>query len=112
MTFGELSRCWPIRQANELLGQRTTIMKIGILGVGHIGKTLAQRLAQGGHEVKVANSRGPHTIAQDVLAFGAKAVTTEEALTDVDAIILSIPLGRIRDVAPLVAKLPEEEVVI
>lgn len=87
-------------------------MKIGILGVGHIGKTLAQRLAQAGHKVKVANSRGPHTIAQDVLAFGAQAVTTEEALTDVDAVILSIPLGRIRDVAPLIAALPGETVVI
>nr|MBF0683708.1 NAD(P)-binding domain-containing protein [Pseudomonas sp.] len=69
-------------------------MKIGILGAGHIGKTLAQRLAQAGHDVKVANSRGPDTIAQDVLATGARAVTTEEALADVDAVILSIPLGR------------------
>jgi predicted dinucleotide-binding enzyme len=46
--------------------QGTTLMKIGILGVGHIGKTLAQWLAEAGHNVKVANSRGPHTIAQDV----------------------------------------------
>lgn len=87
-------------------------MKIGILGVGHIGKTLAQRLAQVGHSVKVANSRGPDTIALDVLAYGAKAVTTEEALTDVDVAILSIPLNRIADVTPLVAKLPQETVVI
>src|SRR5688572_25694108 len=87
-------------------------MKIAILGVGHIGKTLAQRLAQAGHNVKAANSRGPHSIAQDVLAFGARAVTTEEALADVEAVILSIPLGRIRDVAPLVASLPEDVAVI
>jgi len=87
-------------------------MKIGILGVGHIGKTLAQRLAQAGHSVKVANSRGPDTIAQDVLATGARAVTTEEALADVEVVILSIPLGRIPGVASLIAKLPEETVVI
>ena len=37
-------------------------MKIGILGSGHIGKTLALKLAAAGHEVKVANSRGPDTI--------------------------------------------------
>lgn len=78
-------------------------MKICILGVGHIGKTLAQRLAQAGHSVKVANSRGSDTIAQDVLATGAKAVTTKEALTDVEVVILSIPLGRIPGVAPLIA---------
>ena len=87
-------------------------MKIGILGVGHIGKTLAQRLAQAGHSVKVANSRGPHTIAQDVLSTGAQAVTTEEALVGVDVAILSIPLNRISDVAPLIAELPKETVVI
>ena len=87
-------------------------MKIGILGVGHIGKTLAQRLAQAGHDVKVANSRGPQTIEQDVLATGARASTIEDALIDVDAAILSIPLGRIPGVAPLIAKLSEETVVI
>lgn len=87
-------------------------MKIGILGVGHIGKTLAQRLAQAGHDVKVANSRGPETIDRDVLAFGARAVRTEEALVDVDAVILSIPLKRIADVAPWVAELPDDTVVI
>jgi 8-hydroxy-5-deazaflavin:NADPH oxidoreductase len=87
-------------------------MKVGILGVGHIGKTLAQRLPQAGHSVKVANSRGPETIEADVLATGARAVTTQEALADVDVVILSIPLNRIGDIAPLVAKLPDETVVI
>jgi predicted dinucleotide-binding enzyme len=37
-------------------------MKMGILSVGHIGKTLARKLAAAGHHVKVANSRGPETI--------------------------------------------------
>ena len=87
-------------------------MKIGILGVGHIGKTLAQRLAHADHNVKVANSRGPATIAQEVLVSGAKAVMTEEALTDVEVVILSIPLNGIPKVAPLIARLPDETVVI
>jgi predicted dinucleotide-binding enzyme len=87
-------------------------MKIGILGVGHIGKTIAQRLPEAGHSVKVANSRGPDTIGEDVLATGARAVTAEEALTDVDVVILSIPMKRIGHVAPLIAKLPDDTVVI
>lgn len=37
-------------------------MKIGILGAGHIGATLVTRLSAAGHDVKVANSRGPETI--------------------------------------------------
>lgn len=87
-------------------------MKIGILGTGHIGKTLVKRLSAAGHEVKVANSRGPESIEADLLASGARAVTKEEALTDVEAVILSIPLNRIPEIAPLVARLPEETVVI
>lgn len=86
--------------------------KIGILGVGHIGKTLARKLSAAGHDVKVANSRGPETIDSDVLAFGAKAVDTAGALKDVEAVILSIPLNRIASVAPLLASLPRETTVI
>jgi len=87
-------------------------MKIGILGTGHIGKTLVMRLSQAGHEVKVANSRGPATIEKELLSFGACAVTTENALIDVDAVILSIPLNRIPGIASLVARLPEETAVV
>jgi hypothetical protein len=87
-------------------------MKIGILGTGHIGKTLVQRLSAAGHDVKVANSRGPHTIEADVLASGGRAVTVAEAVMDVDVVILSIPLNRLPEVAPLIASLPAETVVI
>jgi predicted dinucleotide-binding enzyme len=88
------------------------MMKIGILGVGHIGKTLARKLAAAGHEVKVANSRGPETIAADALTTGARAVTASQAVENVDVVILSIPLNRLSDVAPLIAKLPAETVVM
>jgi predicted dinucleotide-binding enzyme len=87
-------------------------MKIGILGTGHIGKTLARKLSAAGHDVKVANSRGPETIEADVLVFGARAVSTAQAVEDVDAVILSIPLNRIPTIAPLIANLPAETVVI
>jgi predicted dinucleotide-binding enzyme len=87
-------------------------MKIGILGVGHIGKTLTRKLSAAGHGVKVANSRGPETIEADVLASGARGVTTAQAVEDVDVVILSIPLNRLPAVAPLIAKLPAETVVM
>jgi len=70
-------------------------MKIGILGVGHIGKTLVQKLSAAGHDVKVANSRGPDTIGADVLAFGGRAVTAAEAVADVDVVILSYPFRKV-----------------
>src|SRR5829696_8334104 len=87
-------------------------MKIGILGVGHIGKTLALKLSAAGHDVKVANSRGPETIGADVLASGARALSAAEAVEGVDVVILSIPLNRLPAVAPLIAEVPAETVVI
>ena len=47
-------------------------MKIGILGTGFMGRLLARKLAAARHDVKVANSRGPETIAADVLETGAR----------------------------------------
>jgi 8-hydroxy-5-deazaflavin:NADPH oxidoreductase len=87
-------------------------MKIGILGAGHIGKTLARKLAAAGHHVKVANSRGPETIEAEALSSGAHAVVTAEAVQDVDVVILSIPLNRIPPIASLVGNLPAEIVII
>ena len=54
----------------------------------------------------------PETIDTELLSSGAHAVTTEEALSDVEVVILSIPLNRIPGAAPRVARLPEETVVI
>lgn len=87
-------------------------MKIGILGTGHIGKTLVLSLSEAGHDVKVANSRGPQSIEADMLVNGARAVTATEALTDVEVVILSIPLNRLAGVAPQIASLPAETVII
>jgi predicted dinucleotide-binding enzyme len=33
-------------------------MKIGVIGTGNIGGTLARKLSAAGHDVRVANSRG------------------------------------------------------
>jgi len=87
-------------------------MKIGILGVGHIGKTLALKLAKAGHEVAVANSRGPEHIDAEALVTGAKPVTAQQAIENKEVIILSIPFNRIPDVGPLFAAVSEETIVI
>src|SRR5918993_5762742 len=87
-------------------------MKIGIIGTGHIGKTLALKLSEAGHSVEVANSRGPETVAADILASGAAAVTSQQAVIEKDAIIISIPLYRIPEIAPLLANVANETVVI
>jgi predicted dinucleotide-binding enzyme len=87
-------------------------MKIGILGTGHIGTTLVRKLSAAGHDVKVANSRGPETIDADILKNGARAVTAADAVADVDVVILSTPLGAIPKIAPLFASVGTGTVVI
>ena len=87
-------------------------MKIGIVGVGYIGKTLTQKLSAAGHDVKVANSRGPDTIEVDALSSGARAVSAGDAVVDVDVVILSIPLNRIPEVASLFTDVSAETTVI
>jgi predicted dinucleotide-binding enzyme len=66
-------------------------MKIGIIGAGHIGGTLTRRLRALGHDVAVANSRGPQTLAALAKATGAQAVTVSEATKEKDLVIVTIP---------------------
>ncbi|KQP91992.1 NAD(P)-binding domain-containing protein [Methylobacterium sp. Leaf117] len=87
-------------------------MKIGIIGTGHIGKSLATKLGAAGHDVKVANSRGPETIGADVLSSGARAVTAQDAVAHVDVVILSTPPTGIQKIAPLIQAIPEKTVII
>lgn len=87
-------------------------MKIGILGAGTIGTTLARKLAAAGHDVKVANSRGPETIAAEVLETGARASTAQDAISNVDVAILSMPQSGFEKVRQWIAALPEQTVVI
>jgi 8-hydroxy-5-deazaflavin:NADPH oxidoreductase len=87
-------------------------MKIGIIGAGNIGATLARRLAAGGHEVKLSNSKGPSTIRDLARGIGAAAVLKEEAVQGVAAIVVAIPFGRYPDLASLFNNVPADVVVI
>lgn len=74
-------------------------MRIGIIGAGRIGATLARLLVGVGHEVAIANSRGPETLRDLVAELGsrARAVRPEEAARTGQLVIVSIPLGRYRE---------------
>lgn len=87
-------------------------MKIGIIGAGNIGATVAQKLAAVGHDVKLANSRGPETIRELAHDIGAAAVSKEQAVEDVDVIVLSIPFAKYAGLADLLNDVPTKVVVI
>src|SRR6476659_11457079 len=86
-------------------------MKIGIIGTGNIGSTLARKLTRAGHSIRIANSRGPETLKELARETGAKAMTAQEAVQDVDVVILSIPFGKLPLLKALLAGLPREVVV-
>ena len=74
-------------------------MRIGIIGAGHIGGTLARLFTRAGHEVAISNSRGPETLKDLVAELGpkARAVTSREAAAFGDVVVVSIPFGRYRE---------------
>jgi predicted dinucleotide-binding enzyme len=75
-------------------------MKIGIIGTGNIGGTLARHLARLGHDVSIANSRGPETLERLAAETGATAVTVPEAARAGDVVIVSIPEKNIMSLPP------------
>ena len=72
-------------------------MKIGIIGAGNIGGNLTRRLTALGHDVSVANSRGPETLADLAAETGATPVTVTEAARDAEVVIVTIPEGKVPD---------------
>jgi len=88
-------------------------MKIGIIGAGNIGGTLTRRLTSLGHEVKVANSRGPETLAGLAADTGATATPASEAVRDADVVIVAIPEKSIPNLpAALFDDAPDDLVVV
>jgi 8-hydroxy-5-deazaflavin:NADPH oxidoreductase len=66
-------------------------MKIGIIGAGRIGGALAKRFVELGHDVSVANSRGPETLRQLEKETHATAVTAKNAAHGQDVVVVTIP---------------------
>jgi len=67
-------------------------MKIGIIGAGEMGGTLIRQYSRAGHSVKMANSSGTEKLKNLALETGASAVTLDDVVTDVDVIVIAIPL--------------------
>jgi predicted dinucleotide-binding enzyme len=74
-------------------------VKVGIIGAGYIGGTAARLFADVGHEIVIANSREPETLTELVAEIGgnARAATVEEAADFGEIVLVSIPLGRYRE---------------
>jgi predicted dinucleotide-binding enzyme len=87
-------------------------MNIAVIGVGTIGKTLAQKLQAHGHQVRIANSRGPESLKDVAREIGATAATVAEAVQGAEVIVLTIPLGKTPTLREVFRAVPPEVIVV
>ena len=88
-------------------------MRIGIIGAGNMGATLAAQLTQLGHQVAIANSRGPQTLTGIAAQTGAAPVPITDVTSNADVVIVAIPEKSIPELpAGLLSSLPANTIVI
>src|SRR3989475_11999603 len=88
-------------------------MRIGFIGAGNIGGTLARHLASRGHHVSIANSRGPESLTALAAEIGATPVSVIDAAKAGEIVIIAIPTKAIADLPrDLFANVPSSVVVI
>jgi len=88
-------------------------MRIGIIGAGNVGTTLAGQLTRVGHQVRIANSRGPATLTDVAARTGATPVAITEVTSKADIVIVAIPEKSIPDLPEgLLSQMPGDTVVI
>jgi 8-hydroxy-5-deazaflavin:NADPH oxidoreductase len=73
--------------------------RLGIVGAGKVGTTIARAAMAAGYDVAISGSGSAERIALivDVLAPGARAVTTSEVVGFADLLVLAVPMHRFRE---------------
>jgi len=76
--------------------------RLGIVGAGKLGTTLARAAIAAGYDVAMSGSGPSDSIALtvEVLAPGARAATTAEVVRHADIIVLAVPTHRFRELPP------------
>ena len=87
-------------------------MKVSVIGAGAIGGNMARRLSEAGHDVLIANARGPESVNAEVATSGAQPVELGAAIKDRDVVILAIPFGVQPKLKDLVSTVPESTVLV
>lgn len=75
-------------------------LKFGVIGAGFIGRALARLAVANGHEVMIANSRGPQTLTSTAIALHCSAGTVAEAARFGNVVVLAIPTHAVPALEP------------
>ncbi|MEV6673628.1 NAD(P)-binding domain-containing protein [Streptomyces sp. NPDC051162] len=102
-----------MRRPTRSATRKVRHMKIGIIGAGNIGGNLARLLTAAGHDVAIANSRGPATLTALAEETGATPVTVEQAPRGARVVIVTVPFRNVPGLpAGLFADAPDDLIVI
>ena len=73
--------------------------RLGIVGAGRVGTTIARAAIAVGYDVAISGSGTADRIALivEVLAPGARPVSTDEVVSHADLIVLAVPMHRFRE---------------
>ncbi|WP_420971106.1 NADPH-dependent F420 reductase [Bradyrhizobium sp. B120] len=87
--------------------------KIGIIGSGNIGGALTKLFSKAGHEVAIANSRGPDSLADLARETGARPATIAEVVRGSEIVVVAVPMRRVSELpSDLFADAPANLIVI
>src|SRR4029450_2922090 len=88
-------------------------MRIGFIGAASTGGTRARHLAKLGHQVSIANSRGPESLTALAAEIGATPVSVVDAAQTGETLILATPTKPVADLPrALFANTPGSVIVI
>ena len=88
-------------------------MRIGVIGAGNMGRILAHHLVRLGHQVSVANSRGPESLTALAVEIGATPVSVVDAVKAGEVVVIAIPTKAVADLPrALFSNVPSSAVVI
>ena len=88
-------------------------MRIGVIGAGSMGEILARHLAKLGHQISIANSRGPESLTALAAEIGATPVSVVDAAKARELVIIAIPTKAVADLPqPLFANVSSSVIVI
>ncbi len=78
-------------------------MKIGIIGSGNIGATLARLFAKAGHQIEISNSSGQaslNALVKSISSNNVTAATPEGAVRFAQVVLLAIPWRKKHQLPP------------
>ena len=94
-------------------GGEERVMRIGIIGAGLQGGALAKKLAKSGHQIRVANRRGPQSLQEFAKQTATIASALEDAATHAELIIIALPFKNIPSLPkPLFKDLPDSTTIV